>query len=70
LVRFGNRDQIVAVMVDGRLRLWKGWPVDWDGRALMKRISAAAQDSVARAPIKRVHPTSEQHRAAAMRTGA
>jgi 5-methylthioadenosine/S-adenosylhomocysteine deaminase len=69
LVRFGNRDQIVAVMVDGRLRLWKGWPVDWDGRALMKRISAAARDSVARAPIKRVHPTSEQHRAAAMRTG-
>ena len=43
LVRFGNRDQIVAVMVAGRLRLWKGWPVDWDGRALMKRISAAAR---------------------------
>jgi 5-methylthioadenosine/S-adenosylhomocysteine deaminase len=70
LVRFGNRDQIVAVMVDGKLRLWMGWPVDWDGRALMKQISAAARDSVARAPIKRIHPTSERHRAAARRTGA
>jgi 5-methylthioadenosine/S-adenosylhomocysteine deaminase len=62
LVRFGNRDQIVAVLVDGRLRLWRGWPIDWDGRALMKRISVAAQDSVGRAPIKRVHPVSQDHR--------
>jgi 5-methylthioadenosine/S-adenosylhomocysteine deaminase len=69
LVRFGNRDQIVAVMVAGKLRLWKGWPVDWDGRALMKQITAAARDSVSRAPIKRVHPTSEKHRAATQ-TGA
>ncbi|MDB5656135.1 MAG: amidohydrolase [Tardiphaga sp.] len=64
LVRFGNRDQIVAVMVAGRLRLWQGWPVDWDGRALMQRITAAARDSVARAPIQRVHPTADAHRAA------
>jgi cytosine/adenosine deaminase-related metal-dependent hydrolase len=64
LVRFGNRDQIIAVMVAGRLRLWKGWPLDWDGRALMQEVAAAAQQVVARAPIKRVHPTSQQHRAA------
>lgn len=70
LVRFGNRDQILAVIVAGKLRLWKGWPVDWDGRALMKQITAAARDSVARAPIKRVHPTAERHRQAAARTGA
>jgi 5-methylthioadenosine/S-adenosylhomocysteine deaminase len=70
LVRFGNRDQIVAVLVDGQLRLWRGWPVDWDGRALMKRISVAAQDSVGRAPIQRIHPTSERHRSTAMRAGA
>jgi cytosine/adenosine deaminase-related metal-dependent hydrolase len=70
LVRFGNRDQIVAVMVAGQLRLWKGWPVDWDGRALMKQITAAARDAVGRAPIKRVHPTTDVHRSAAARTGA
>jgi cytosine/adenosine deaminase-related metal-dependent hydrolase len=64
LVRFGNRDQIAAVMVDGQLRLWKGWPLDWDGRALMRQITAAAKDTVGRAPIKRVHPTSDKHRAA------
>jgi 5-methylthioadenosine/S-adenosylhomocysteine deaminase len=62
LVRFGNRDQIAAVIVDGRLRLWKGWPLDWDGRALLRQVAAAARDTVARAPIKRVHPTAVQHR--------
>lgn len=62
LVRFGNRDQIVAVVVAGRLRLWRGWPTDWDARALMREASALARDSVARAPIKRVHPVSRDHR--------
>jgi 5-methylthioadenosine/S-adenosylhomocysteine deaminase len=66
LVRFGNRDQIAAVMVGGRLRLWRGWPVDWDGRALMRQVAGLAQDVVARAPIQRVHPTSVQHRSAAI----
>jgi len=28
-----NRDQIVAVLVAGKLRLWRGWPTDWDARA-------------------------------------
>ena len=64
LVRLGNRDQIVAVIVAGQLRLWKGWPLDWDGRALMKQVAVAARETVARAPIKRVHPVSTQHRAA------
>jgi 5-methylthioadenosine/S-adenosylhomocysteine deaminase len=70
LVRFGNRDQIAAVIVDGRLRLWKGWPLDWDGRALMRQVATAARDTVARAPIKRVHPTAVQHRAAKARDRA
>ena len=70
LVRFGNREQIAAVMVGGKLRLWKGWPLDWDGRALIKQVADAARETVARAPIKRVHPPSAQHRAAAMRPGA
>ena len=63
LVRFGNRDQIEAVFVAGRLRLWHGWPTDWDGRALMRKVAELARDAVARAPIKRVHPTSTAHRA-------
>jgi 5-methylthioadenosine/S-adenosylhomocysteine deaminase len=63
LVRFGNRDQIEAVLVAGRLRLWHGWPTDWDGRALMRKVAELARGAVARAPIKRIHPTSTEHRA-------
>jgi 5-methylthioadenosine/S-adenosylhomocysteine deaminase len=63
LVRFGNRDQIVAVWVAGKLRLWRGWPTDWDGRALVRQVAAVAAEAVAKAPIKRIHPTSREHRA-------
>ncbi|HEX4410738.1 MAG TPA: amidohydrolase family protein [Xanthobacteraceae bacterium] len=63
LVRYGNRDQIVAVLVGGKLRLWRGWPTDWDARALMREVAAVAGKAVATAPIKRIHPTSREHRA-------
>lgn len=62
LVRFGNRDQIVAVLVAGKLRLWRGWPTDWDARALLAEVAAVAGKAVAAAPIKRIHPTSREHR--------
>lgn len=62
LVRYGNRDQIVAVIVAGKLRLWRGWPPDWDARALLKEVAAIAKDAVAGAPIKRIHPTAHDHR--------
>ena len=62
LVRFGNRDQIVAVMVAGSLRLWKGWPVDWDGRALMHDLREHAARAIASAPIQRIHPPSQVDR--------
>lgn len=62
LVRFGNRDQIDAVFVAGRLRLWRGWPVDWDGRALMRKVAELAPETVARAPITRIHPPSSESR--------
>ncbi|RDU96858.1 amidohydrolase family protein [Trinickia dinghuensis] len=55
LVRLANRDQIVAVFVGGRLRLWHGWPLDWDARGFLREIDAAAAEAVARAPIVRVH---------------
>ncbi|WP_076997589.1 amidohydrolase family protein [Variovorax sp. KK3] len=63
LVRFGNRDQIEAVFVNGALRLWQGWPVDWDARALMREVREVARRDVRRAPIQRVHPASDLHRA-------
>lgn len=62
LVRLGNRDQIEAVFVDGRLRLWKGWPTDWDARALQRQLARTAQAAIARAPIVRLHPTAAEHR--------
>ncbi|MFP3986054.1 amidohydrolase family protein [Streptomyces sp. E11-3] len=64
LVRRGNRDQITAVFVAGRLRLWRGWPTDWDGPALVRRAAELARGVVHRASITRVHPTSMDTRAA------
>jgi 5-methylthioadenosine/S-adenosylhomocysteine deaminase len=69
LVRFANRDQIEAVFVNGALRLWKGWPIDWDARALMREVAEIARRDVCRAPIQRVHPTADQHRAQQQRSG-
>lgn len=59
LVRYGNRDQIDAVFSNGRLRLERGWPVDWDARALMREVHELAGPAIARAPIHRVHPTAD-----------
>lgn len=63
LVRYANRDQIDAVFTNGRLRLWQGWPLDWDARALLREAREAAGAAVKRAPIYRVHPLSSTHRA-------
>jgi len=70
LVRLANRDQIEAVFVAGQLRLWQGWPLDWDGRALMREVNALIRDVVARAPIQRIHGTSAEYRAAQQRLHA
>jgi len=58
LIRLGNRDQIDVVFVDGRMRLWRGWPVDWDGRALVHELRELAAAAIAKAPIQRIHPSS------------
>ncbi|MGH6626144.1 MAG: amidohydrolase family protein [Burkholderiaceae bacterium] len=63
LVRLANKDQIEAVFVNGALRLWKGWPLDWDARALMREVARIAREDVAKAPIQRIHPGSSAHRA-------
>ncbi|MER6996766.1 amidohydrolase family protein [Streptomyces sp. NPDC000410] len=62
LVRRANRDQITAVFVAGRLRLWEGWPTDWDGPAFVDRAAAIGEEVVARSTVTRVHPTSVEHR--------
>ncbi|MFD9407591.1 amidohydrolase family protein [Streptomyces sp. NPDC059989] len=62
LVRRGNRDQITAVFVEGRMRLWCGRPVDWDGPALVRQAAGLARATVGRADITRVHPTSTRAR--------
>ncbi|MFI6144525.1 amidohydrolase family protein [Streptomyces sp. NPDC051109] len=62
LVRRGNRDQITAVFVAGRMRLWHGLPTDWDGPALVRRAAELSRVAVGRAPITRVHPTSSAAR--------
>jgi hypothetical protein len=63
LVRLAGRDQLQAVFVNGQLRLWQGWPVDWNGKALLREVDRLAAHVLAKAPIQRVHPTSDQHRA-------
>ncbi|RYY70195.1 MAG: amidohydrolase, partial [Comamonadaceae bacterium] len=63
LVRLADRTQIEGVVVGGQLRLWQGWPVDWDAKALMAEVEAIARNDITRAPIQRVHPTSDAHRA-------
>ncbi|WP_346766217.1 hypothetical protein [Streptomyces sp. A1499] len=56
LVRLAGRDQITAVVVDGKLRLWQGWPPDWDGRALVARAAKMGPEVVRRANLRRVEP--------------
>lgn len=62
LVRYGNRDQIDAVFTSGQLRLWQGWPIDWDARALLEEVRGETTTAIAEAPIQRIHPLSEAHR--------
>ncbi len=63
LVRLANRDQIEAVFVGGQLRLWQGWPLDWDAHALMAEIRSLAEAAVREAPIRKLHTPSTGHMA-------
>jgi 5-methylthioadenosine/S-adenosylhomocysteine deaminase len=62
LVRLADRSQVQAVFVGGQLRLWQGWPVDWDARALMAQVRELAREDIPKAPIQRVHPTADDAR--------
>ena len=61
LVRLANRDQIEAVIVAGRTRLWRGWPTDWDGPALVARAAEVGRRIVEQSPVRRLHPTSTDY---------
>lgn len=63
LVRLANRDQIDAVIVDGKLRLEHGWPVDWDGREFLERAKDVSRRVVENSPITRIDPNAAEHRA-------
>jgi cytosine/adenosine deaminase-related metal-dependent hydrolase len=69
LVRLTGRDQILAVVVAGRPRLWRGLPFDWDARQLIDDVRRRAQKIVANAPVQIVHPTATEHRRASRPTG-
>jgi len=62
LVRLGNRDQIAAVFVDGRMRVCQGRPVGWDAVPLMRSVTERARAAAARAPIRKLHAPSAEHR--------
>ena len=61
LVRLAARDQIQAVFVNGKLRLWEGWPADWDAVALMDEVSHMAEHAIKNAHIRKLHAPSTQH---------
>jgi 5-methylthioadenosine/S-adenosylhomocysteine deaminase len=67
LVRFAGRSQIAAVFVAGRLRLWQGWPIGWDGRALMRQVAERVTAAMETAPIQCIHPRADEHRAMTQR---
>lgn len=61
LVRLASRDQIEAVVVAGRTRLWRGWPTDWDARALVAEAAEVGRRIVEASPVRRLHPTSTEY---------
>ena len=62
LVRYYNRDQIAAVVVDGRPVLAAGQPVDWDGRDFLRRYRELAHRIGSLPGITRVHGPSDRYR--------
>lgn len=62
LVRYYNRDQIDAVVVDGKAVMAAGRPVGWDHRAFMKEFAALAIKVGSNPEIVRVHGPSSRHR--------
>lgn len=64
LVRYYNRDQVDAVVVNGRLCMANGKPVGWDTEELRQTAMAAAAKITSAPDIQRCHGPSDQYRPA------
>ncbi|MDN3722318.1 amidohydrolase family protein [Roseibium salinum] len=62
LVRLYNRDQIEAVIIDGRTVMEHSRPVGWDAEEFLKTNRDRAHDVVSAAPIVRCHGRSGDFR--------
>ena len=62
LVRYYNRDQVDAVVINGRLCMSGGKPVDWDTDDLRQAGMAAARKITSAPDIVRCHGPSDQYR--------
>jgi cytosine/adenosine deaminase-related metal-dependent hydrolase len=62
LVRLYNRDQIEAVVIDGRQVMSRGQPVGWDARAFLREELPRAIQAVQGSGLVRRHGPSSEHR--------
>ena len=62
LVRYYNRDQVEAVVIDGQLCMAGGKPVGWDAESLRSAGLAAAQQITSAPDIVRCHGPSAAYR--------
>lgn len=62
LVRFYNRDQILAVVIDGEVVMNRGRAIGWDQDKFLAESLPKAMDTVRHAKIVRRHATSREHR--------
>ncbi len=69
LIRLYNRDQIVAVIVDGKPVMAGGQPIDWSASEFLENNLPLAVSRVNAAPIQIKHQPSDKHRLKS-RTGA
>ena len=62
LVRYYNRDQIDAVIIDGQICMENGRPVFWDTEELRQAAMLVAKTITSASGIKRCHGSSEMYR--------
>ena len=62
LVRYYNRDQVSAVVVNGRPLMLNGQPVGWSADDLFKRALPVAKDITSVEGITRCHGPSDRYR--------
>ncbi|UJF16951.1 amidohydrolase family protein [Vibrio sp. SS-MA-C1-2] len=55
MVRLMNKSQIDQVIVNGKTRLYKGMPVDWDLNALLDEVNLISKDIVLKSPIHKIN---------------